>query len=153
MRKLANIIWHFPFCGFVNAFFTFILGSFFILTVVGAPIGLGLVQLSKFLLSPFSSEMINGNDLKNKQNRAWKTYGIIISILYFPFGLVLAFFTIIQIFLLFISIVGIPVALILSKSLSTFFNPVNKKCVDRTVAKELENRKAKKQVDKYFGTL
>ena len=151
MRKLANIIWHVPFLGFLNSFFTFILGSILVLTVIGAPIGLGLIQLSKFLLTPFSSEMVSKKDLNKEQNKLWNTYGIIVRIIYFPFGLGLAIITIFQIALLFITIVGIPVAIILSKSLSTFFNPVNKKSVPRAVAKELERRKAQVQLDKHLA--
>ena len=56
MRLLGNILWHFPFFGFVTSFFTFLTGGFLVLTVVGAPIGLGLIQHSKFLLSPFLQE-------------------------------------------------------------------------------------------------
>lgn len=151
MRKLANIIWHIPFLGFLNSFFTFIIGSLLVLTVIGAPIGLGLIQFSKFLLTPFSSEMVDKKTLNKEQNKLWAAYGFIVRIIYFPFGLILAIFTIIQIFLLFISIIGIPVAIILSKSLSTFLNPVNKKSVPRAVAKELANRKAKEQVEKHLG--
>lgn len=150
MRKLANIIWHVPFLGFINALFTFLLGSILVLTVIGAPIGLGLIQLSKFLLTPFSSEMVSKKDLNKEQNKLWNSYGIIVTIIYFPFGLGLTIITIFQIALLFVSIVGIPVALILSKSLSTFFNPVNKKSVPRAVAKELEKRKAQGQVNQYI---
>ncbi|MFK7750691.1 MAG: YccF domain-containing protein [Kordia sp.] len=151
MRKLANIIWHIPFLGFMNALFTFLLGSILVLTVIGAPIGLGLIELSKFLLTPFSSEMVDKKHLKKEQNELWKSYGKIVRIIYFPFGLVLAIITIFQIVLLFVSIIGIPVAVILSKSLDTYFNPVNKKSVPRAVAKELESRKAKQQVEKYLG--
>jgi len=151
MRKLANIIWHIPFLGFMNALFTFLVGSFLVLTVLGAPIGLGLIQLSKFLLTPFSSEMVDKKNLNKEQNKLWATYGIIVRIIYFPFGLLLGFLTVIQIACLFLSIVGIPVAIILSKSLGTFFNPVNKKSVPRAVAKELENIKAKEQVKVHLG--
>ena len=121
------------------------------LTVIGAPLGLGLIQLSKFLLSPFTTAMVDKKKLNVEQNKYWKSYGLIVRIIYFPFGLGLAVTTIFQIVLLFISIIGIPVAVILSKSLGTYFNPVNKKCVPRAVFKELENRKAKEQVDKYLS--
>ena len=151
MRKLANIIWHIPFLGFINALFTFLLGSLLVLTVIGAPIGLGLIELSKFLLTPFSSEMVDKKNLKKEQNKLWKSYGLIVRIIYFPFGLGLAIMTIFQIVLLFVTIIGIPVAIILSKSLGTYFNPVNKKSVPRAVAKELENRKAKEQIEKHLG--
>ncbi|MCF8223700.1 MAG: hypothetical protein K9J25_11175 [Bacteroidales bacterium] len=151
MRTLGNILWHVPFLGFLNALGTFLIGGLFVITVVGAPIGLGLIQLSKFLLSPFSSGMINSKDLNPDQNKAWKTFGLIVRILYFPFGLILAIVTVFQIAALFVTIVGIPVALVLAKSLSTFFNPVNKKCVTRAVAEEVASRKAKAQVDKAYS--
>ncbi len=129
MRTLANIIWHFPFMGFLSAFWAFIIGGILVLTVVGSPIGLGLIQLSRFLITPFSMEMVSKSDLNIKQNVLWRSFGIFIRILYFPFGLILAIITICQIVGLFFSIIGIPVAIVLSKSLGTYFNPVNKVCI------------------------
>lgn len=143
MRTLANIIWHFPFLGFLSALGVFLVGGLFVITILGAPIGLGLIQYSKFLMTPFSSEMISKNDLNRKQNLLWKSYGFIISIIYFPFGLVLTIVTIAQIVGMFVSIVGIPGAIILAKSLGTYFNPVNKICVTTETANEVRARKAK----------
>lgn len=150
MRVLGNILWHIPFMGFLSALVTFIIGGLFIITVIGAPIGLGLIQLSRFLLTPYSSAMISNKDLNVNNNKLWQSFSLIIRILYFPIGLFLAFVTIFQIAGLFITIIGIPVAIVLAKSLGTFFNPVNKKCVPRSVKKELEQIKAKKQVSKYL---
>jgi len=48
---------------------------------------------------------------------------------------------------LFISIIGIPAALVVAKSLGTYLNPVNKKCVHSAVSDELERRKAQKEID------
>jgi uncharacterized membrane protein YccF (DUF307 family) len=151
MKTLGNILWHIPFLGFLNALGTFLIGGLFVITVVGAPIGLGLIQLSKFLLTPFSKGMIKKTDLNKQDNAAWKTWGTIVRILYFPLGLLLSVLTIIQIAGLFVSIVGIPVAMVLAKSLSTFFNPVNKICVSKAVADEVETRKVKAEVVKAFG--
>ena len=148
MRTLANIIWHFPFLGFLSAFTTFIIGGILVLTVVGSPIGLGLIQLSRFLLTPFSMAMVPKSDLNTKQNILWRSFGIFIRILYFPFGLILAIINICQIVGLFISIIGIPVALVLAKSLGTYFNPVNKVCVPIEVQDEVNRRKARARVDK-----
>jgi len=140
-----------PFLGFLSALGTFLIGGLLVITVIGAPIGLGLIQLSKFLLTPFSSAMISQKDLKADQNKLWQTFGIIVRILYFPFGLFLAVVTVFQIAGLFITIIGIPVALVLAKSLGTYFNPVNKTCVPKAVADEVASRKAKEQVDKHLG--
>lgn len=73
------------------------------------------------------------------------------AIVYIPIGLVLSLIAIIQVVLLFASIVGIPVAFVVAKSLGTFFNPVNKKCVPQAVADELERQSAREQVAKYAG--
>jgi len=151
MRTLGNILWHIPFFGFMSALMTFLIGGLLVVTVIGAPIGLGLIQLSKFLLTPFSTAMISKKDLRVEQNKLWQTFGIIIRVLYFPFGLFLTIITIFQIALLFISIMGIPVALVLAKSLGTYFNPVNKTCVPKAVADEVASRKAKEQIDKHLG--
>ncbi|MDY0253406.1 MAG: YccF domain-containing protein [Tenuifilaceae bacterium] len=129
MRTLGNIIWHIPFLGFLTAFWTFIIGGILTLTIVASPIGLGLMQLARFLLTPFSMRMVSRNTLNKKQNKLWKAYGFIVRIFYFPIGLVLAIVTICQIVGLFISIIGIPTAIVLAKSLETYFNPVNKVCV------------------------
>ena len=151
MRTLGNILWHIPFLGFLTALGTFLIGGLFVITVIGAPIGLGLIQLSKFLLTPFSSAMISKKDLNVDQNKLWQSFSFIVRILYFPFGLFLAIATIFQIAALFITIIGIPVALVLAKSLGTYYNPVNKTCVPKAVQNELEQRKAKEQVAKHLG--
>ncbi len=152
MRTLGNILWHVPFMGFLSAIGAFLVGGILVITVIGAPIGLGLSQLSKFLFAPFSNAMIRKKDLNKDQNAVWKTFGIIVRILYFPIGLILAAVTIFQIASLFISIIGIPVALVLANSLGTYFNPVNKICVPKAVADEAASRKAKARIDKAFGS-
>ena len=151
MRSLGNILWHVPFLGFLSALGTFLIGGLLVITVIGAPLGLGLIQLSKFLLTPFSSAMISKKDLKTDQNKLWQTFGIIVRILYFPFGLFLAVVIVFQTAGLFITIIGIPVALVLAKSLGTYFNPVNKTCVPKAVADEVASRKAKEHIDKHLG--
>ena len=132
MRILGNIIWHIPFLGFVSAFLTFLIGGILTLTVVGAPIGLGLIQLSRFLLAPFTNVMADRSGMSDEDNKAWKVYGYIVRIIYLPIGLLLSVVVLIQTVLMFLSIIGIPVAIVLAKSLSTYFNPVHKVCVSRS---------------------
>ena len=133
MKTIGNILWHFPFFGFINAILVYLLGLLFTITVVGAPIGLGLLEFGKFLFWPFGNAMVSKNDLNVEQNKAWKTYSTIIMIIYFPFGLFLMICAIFQVIALFISIFGIPAGLVVAKSLTTYLNPVNKKCVPSAV--------------------
>ncbi|WP_319777449.1 YccF domain-containing protein [Maridesulfovibrio sp.] len=150
MRTLGNILWYFPFFGFVNAIMFFLLGSLLVLTVVASPLGLGLIQYSKFLFAPFSWSMVSKEDLNVESNPAWEAYSIIIMILWIPFGVIFALITICQIVGLAISIVGIPVALVLAKSLRTIFNPVGMVCVPAVVAQEVQRRKDEDAIDKHI---
>lgn len=134
MKTLGNIIWHIPFLGFVNAILVYLLGLILTATVVAAPVGLGLMEYGKFLFWPFGNKMIDKKHLDVDQNAVWETYSAIIMVVYFPFGLILAILAIIQVVGLFLSIIGIPAALVVAKSLGTYLNPVNKKCVPSTNA-------------------
>ena len=151
MRTLGNILWHVPFLGFVNAILVYLLGLLLTVTVIAAPIGLGLMEFGKFLFAPFGHAMVSKSDLKLEQNKAWKTYSTIVTILYIPFGLFLALVAVVQVAGLFVSIIGIPAALVVAKSLGTYLNPVNKKCVHQAVVAELEARKARAEVEKHVG--
>jgi len=142
MRTLGNILWHIPFLGFVSAITVWLLGLLLTITVIAAPIGLGLMELGKFLFWPFGQTMVSKADMNVEQNAVWKAYSTIVMVLYFPLGLILAVVAIFQIVGLFISILGIPVALVVAKSLGTYLNPVNKICVHSAVAEEVERRKA-----------
>lgn len=150
MKTLGNIIWHFPFFGFVNAIFVYLLGLLLTATVIAAPLGLGLLEYGKFLFWPFGNAMVSKSDLNVKQNAAWKTWSVIIMVLYFPLGLLLTVANVIQVAFLFFSIIGIPAALVLAKSLGTYLNPINKKCVNAAIVKELERRNAQAQVEAYL---
>jgi len=127
--------------------FVYVLGLILITTVIAAPVGVGLLEFGNFLFWPFGNAMVSKKDLNIEQNQTWKTFSTIIMILYLPFGLILCIMAVFQVAGLFISIIGIPAALVIAKSMGTYLNPVNKKCVHSAVAEELDNRKAKAAVD------
>lgn len=153
MRTLGNIIWHIPFLGFLFSLAYALGGLFFCITIIGIPIGLGWLQFSLFLLSPFSKAMVSREDLYlltgESQSGSMQAFSTIVRILYFPFGLFAAIGALCTIIGEFISIIGIPCGIVWAKSLSTIFNPVNKVCVPRTVAMEIERRKEAGTLEKY----
>jgi uncharacterized membrane protein YccF (DUF307 family) len=151
MRALGNILWHFPYFGFISAILSWLFGLLLTATVIAAPIGLGLMEYGKFLFAPFSRTMVSKADLKIEQSSLWKAYSTIVMILYLPFGVILLLVSVVQVAVLCVTIVGIPVALVVAKSLGTTLNPVNKKCVHRVVAEELERRKARAEIEKHVG--
>ena len=128
MRTLGNIIWHIPFLGFLNAIFVWILALLFAITIIGIPIGKGLFEFGKFLFFPFGHKMINSN--KNNDTILVSIWNPFVSIIWILcFGIWIWIYMIFQIVGLFMTIVGIPVAIVLAKSLNTCFNPVDKICV------------------------
>lgn len=151
MKTLGNILWHIPFMGFLSAIFVYLLGLVLTATVVAAPIGLGLMELGKFLFAPFGHAMVSKDDLNVDQNPKWKMYSTLVRVIYFPFGLIFAIAAVFQVVLMFFTIVGIPVALVVAKSLGTYINPVNKKCVHSAVAEELDRRMAQAEVSRQLG--
>ncbi|MBU8874630.1 hypothetical protein KQ910_12720 [Reyranella sp. MMS21-HV4-11] len=151
MRTLGNILWHIPFLGFLTAAFYWLLGLVLTLLVVTAPLGLGLMEFGKFLLAPFGNEMVSKASLNVKQNPVWEAYSTIVMILYLPFGVLFVILNAIQVFALCFSIVGIPVALVIAKSLGTVLNPVNKVCVPSAVAEEMARRNAAVEIDRRRG--
>ncbi|MDD5195173.1 MAG: YccF domain-containing protein, partial [Candidatus Omnitrophica bacterium] len=90
MKTLGNILWHFPFLGFVSATLVYLLGLILTATVIAAPIGLGLMELGKFLFLPFGRAMVNKSEINVEQNKVWKAYSTIIMILYIPVGILLS---------------------------------------------------------------
>jgi uncharacterized membrane protein YccF (DUF307 family) len=151
MRTLGNILWHFPFFGFLTAAFYWLLGLLLTALLVTAPIGLGLIEFGKFLLAPFGQAMVSKENLQVQRNGLWQAYSTIVMILYLPFGVIFVIVSAIHAATLCISIVGIPVALVIAKSLGTLLNPVNKVCVSAAVAEELERRKAGADIARRSG--
>jgi len=142
MRTLGNIIWHFPCMGFASAIGIAIGGIFWCCTVVGAPIGLGLLQYAKFLIAPFDHKMVDKSviqtDLqKELANPLWETWSTVVKFCWLPFGIVAVCILVVQMcfsaLALCVTIVGIPLAvpvfMVLAKSLGVVLNPVNKVCV------------------------
>ncbi len=153
MRLLGNMLWHFPFLGFVPAICSYLLGFLLTLSVVAAPLGLGLIEFGRFLFVPFSYSMVSKTALGETQNPLWAVYCNIIMILYLPFGLLLTACAAIQVAIMFLSIFGIPVAIVYAKSVGTFLNPVNKRCVPRVVAEEITRRENAALIQKHLGNV
>lgn len=148
MRTLGNILWHIPFLGFITAAMVYLIGLLFTITVVGAPIGLGLMQLGRFLLTPFGYQMINKKEMNTPINSVWSTYSFIVRIIWLPIGIILSIVSLFQAIGLALTIIGIPLAIIIIKTIPTFFNPVNKVCVSSIMAEELERAKAQAHIRK-----
>lgn len=85
----------------------------------------------------------------DNSNVAWKTYSNIIMIIYvILIGIWLAIGIVFAAIAQFFTIIGIPNAYILIKSLGTAFNPVGKKCVSKYEADALKIKEANEILEK-----
>ena len=148
MRTVGNILWHFPFLGFLQALVVFLVGGLMTITIIAAPIGLGWLQYSRFLLAPFSYEMVDAGLVGKQQNKYWKAYGTIIWILYLPIGIIAFIFGLLTTIVFAITIIGIPFAIVEAKSLKFYFKPVGKICVPAGVSDEIRRRQIEELVNK-----
>ncbi len=155
MKVFLNILWYFPFFGFLLAIPTALGGLLLCLTVVGLPLGLGLLQIAKFLLAPHTRELVSQKDISaakgEDRNKLWVIFSTIVRILYFPVGLFVAIAYIFDALFCFISIIGIPNGLVIVKLIPAVFNPVGKVCVGGAIARKIKADKDQKEVDAYFN--
>ena len=149
MRALGNLLWHFPFFGFLSALYMFFWGAIFTVTIIGAPIGAGLFELGKLYLFPFGQTMTDASKLHTElsQNKVWRVWGWIALIFWLPFGVLAAIGLALQAFAACLTIIGIPVGVAAAKSIGTVFNPVGKKCISSDLHRELARRRASSQAD------
>lgn len=155
MNGCLNILWHFPFFGFLFAFFYALFGAILCCTVVLYPVGLGFFQIARFLLTPFSSALVTRKELglvrPEERSTAAAAFSTVITVLYFPFGLIAAAGALFAMIGEFLSIIGIPCGIVWFKALPAIFMPVDKVCVPKAVADEIARIKAGDTVRRYKG--
>lgn len=155
MNGCLNILWHFPFFGFLFAFFYALFGAILCCTVVLYPVGLGFFQIARFLLTPFSSALVTRKELDlvrpEERSTAAAAFSTVITILYFPFGLIAAAGALFAMIGEFLSIIGIPCGIVWFKALPAIFMPVDRICVPKAVADEIARIKAGDTVRRYKG--
>lgn len=147
MKTFMNLVW--LILGLPVAWVYFLVGIMCCCTVIGLPIGVGLIQLAELNLHPFGYAMADARDLEpgKKTNGVWEALSFVCRILYFPVGVVLALVTVVQAAVLCLPVVTIPLAMVLFKSLGAIFNPIHKKCVPVETAKLAELRKCERKLN------
>lgn len=93
-------------------------------------------------------QMISKKDTNVEIDPKWDKFSKVIMILWLPIGIVLSIISVLQALALAVTIIGIPVALVIAKSIPTYFNPVNKVCVSTIMADELERVKVQEEISK-----
>ena len=154
-KGCLNALWHFPFCGFLIAFYYAVVGVIVCCTIIFIPLGISYFQIAKFMMSPFSREMVSRKDLAlfnpniEKEGVLLSILGTIDKILCFPFGLIMSVASCLQMLAYFVTLIGISVGMVYWKMLPTIFNPIGKVCVPKEVADEIAKLKSSKTLDDY----
>lgn len=153
MRGFWNFIWHIPFCGFLLSLLYALCGVLLCCTIILLPVGLKYFEMAKYLLAPFSNALVTEDELSmiTGEKAEKGVYSTILRIFYFPFGCVAAVAAVSIMVGEFITLLGIPCALVWGRMLSSIFNPFNKVCVPKDVADEIEKMRSAHVVSKYSG--
>lgn len=153
MKQVLNVLWHFPFLGFLWSLIYLVNGIVCCVTIILIPQGLGYFQFAKFLLWPNGYAMVSKAELgrlnEREQQTWWKVWCIVNRVLYFIPGCFMVVGMAVFAACEFITIIGIPCGLVWIKSLGTLFNPINKICVPKIVADKLEEARKQAQLNKY----
>lgn len=112
-----------------------------------------MLQIGSYMMNPFNHALVSRKELKLVQNDVtvsgfMKFFNGIARVLYFIPGLLSVIAIILTTISCFISIIGIPVGLVYARAISAFFNPVDKVCVPREVANQIEAFKTRAIVSK-----
>ena len=146
LESVANFIW-FILIGWALGFILLLYGLVICITIVGIPLGLGILQMAKLYALPFGKIVIRETTLKGRENisTGMQVWNLIINILWFPLGLVSSILGILSGILCLIigiiftvTIVGIPLgilyftcSMIHFKSIPFFIAPAGIKVVTR----------------------
>ena len=140
MRILGNIIWFFM-AGWILAILTYLSGLILTILVVTAPVGLGLMEYGKFLFLPFTHDIVRkkNNPSGGALCKSYHAYATIVKVVYILFfGIWLYIVGLLAVIAQFVTIIGIPGAIVLAKSLHTIFNPVDKICIRHNKEPDVE---------------
>lgn len=109
--------------------------------------------MAKYLLAPFSHALVTEDELSlvTGEKTEMGVYTTILRILYFPIGCIAVILAALTVVGDFITLLGIPSALVWGRMLPSVFNPFNKVCVPKDVADEIERMHSAQTVGRYSG--
>jgi uncharacterized membrane protein YccF (DUF307 family) len=141
MTKFGNFIW-FILGGAIWAISMLILAGIFAITIIGLPIARACLEFAKLAAFPFGKAVIRVTELygKNNVSVASKVISVILNIIWFPLGLIIAlsFFSIgIGCF---VSIIGIPFGIAYFRMGKFCFLPMGARVVRKEEANEAANK-------------
>jgi len=148
MRLVGNVIW-FIFGGALLGLIYLVLGALFSLTVVMHPFGKACFNIAKLMFAPFGKEIIKETELKGSDNvnGVRKAGGLIMNILWLPFGIPLMFAHVFAAIAMFIGIITIPFGFVHFKLARIAIWPIGAKVVSKELAAVARTARAQEEFD------
>ena len=152
MRSIYNVLWYFPFLGFLIAIYAAMFGLVCYIVIFLIPVGKGMFQLAKFYTAPFSFGLVRMQDYRPEEAKSYGALGVLMLLFWLPISLVFCITLAIPFLALGMSVVLIPAAITIGRSFGAVLNPIGVVCVPLEVAEEVERRRAQRLVDRHIGT-
>ena len=135
MSLIGNILWVILF-GWWHALLYLVFGAVFCVTIIGIPIGKAMFQYAKLMFAPFGKAVIRESTLKGAKNVSIirKIGGVILNVIWFPVGLIMAVIECVVGVLCFVTIILIPVGFVCFRSATFLIAPIGAKVVPKETA-------------------
>ena len=127
-RNLLTI-WHLLCLGFLSSLIVFLLGHGICMLKGGKSIGIGYINISKFLFNPTKYQLIFQNVSPFSSESEQIAYGRYIKLLYFPFGLFMFILVFVQAIVFIIITFGNHLGIVIIRASNCGFQPEHVKCI------------------------
>jgi uncharacterized membrane protein YccF (DUF307 family) len=143
MATFGNFLW-FILGGAIWALFTLILAGIFAITIIGLPIARACLEFAKLAAFPFGKAVIRDTELygKNNVSGASKVVSVILNIIWFPIGLIMALAYFALAVSCFVTIIGIPFGIAYVRLGKFIFLPMGARVVSKEDAMRISQNKS-----------
>lgn len=128
MRTLGNVLW-FVIMGWWQGIACLLAGALFCITIIGIPIGKAMFQYAYLICFPFGKCIVRETFIKNNVSQIRQVGGVILNIIWFPFGVIGLLISITEMLACFLSIIFIPVGVVLARSCVFMLFPIGAKVI------------------------
>lgn len=145
LNLVGNVLW-FIFGGFLSGLGWWLASLIMFISIIGIPFGRACFVIGKLAFFPFGKDVIKRNGVKGKKDIGTGLLGLLGNIIWFIFaGWWLFIGEVLEGIVLCITLIGIPFGIQHFKLAGISLSPVGRQVIDKTEAKVIRERNAKKK--------
>jgi uncharacterized membrane protein YccF (DUF307 family) len=144
MSSIGNVLW-FIFGGEIVALLWLLIAGVFAITIIGLPIARACIEFAKLSAFPFGKEIIRDTELMDQNKKVTKgavaVINIILSVIWFPIGLLFTLIYFVLGIISFVTIIGIPVGVAYVRMGKFVMFPIGARVISKMQAQAIATAK------------